>query len=96
MHTPINQPIEIAQEWLTTYQMTPSAALHVTFDAPWGFPPAEQCGRVLWSGFHVTADVNTGNATFPAECANPEFSAQEKVLAYMMFDMTSCVQQEFL
>ena len=28
---------------------------------------------------------------FPAECTNPEFTAQEKVLAYMMFDMTAMV-----
>jgi hypothetical protein len=91
MHTPLNLPITTAQEWLTTYQITPTAALHVTFDAPWGVPPADQCGRVLWSGFHVTADVNTGRATVPEECTNTEFSAQEKVLAYMMFDMTSCL-----
>jgi hypothetical protein len=91
LHTPLNVPITTAQEWLTTYGITPSAALHMTFDAPWGLPPAEQCGRVLWSGFHVTADVNTGSATFPDECTNATFSAQEKVLAYMMFDMTSCL-----
>jgi hypothetical protein len=96
MHTPINLPIATAQEWLTTYQRTPSAALHATFDTPWGLPMDQQCGRVLWSGFHVTADVATNGLTFPSECSNPEFSAQEKVLAYMMFDMTSCIQQRVL
>jgi hypothetical protein len=95
MHTPINLPITTAQEWLTTYRVNPSAALHVTFDTPWGVPPAEQCGRVLFSGFHVTTAGITGghtqNLTFPSECSS-EFTAQEKVLAYMMFDMTSCVK----
>jgi hypothetical protein len=99
MHTPINLPIATAQEWLTTYQRTPSAALHVTFDTPWGLPVDQQCGRVLFSGFHVTTAGITGGhtngLTFPAECST-EFTAQEKVLAYMMFDMTSCIQQRVL
>jgi hypothetical protein len=92
MHTPVNPtiPIETAQEWVTTYQATPrQAAQYVTFDAPWGLPATQQCGRVLWSAFHVTTG-NTGNATFPAECTGT-FTAQEKVLAYMLFDMTSTV-----
>jgi hypothetical protein len=91
MHTPVNPtiPIETAQEWVTTYQRTPAAAQYVTFDAPWGLPTAQQCGRVLWSAFHVTTG-NTDTSTFPAECT-ATFTAQEKVLAYMLFDMTSTV-----
>ena len=89
----------IAQEWLTTYQRSPAAALHVTFDTPWGVPAEQQCGRVLFSGFHVTTAGITGGhtdgLTFPSECS-AEFTAQEKVLAYMMFDMTSCIQQRIL
>jgi hypothetical protein len=96
MSTPVTLPIATAQEWLSTYNATPGgpSALHVTFDAPWGYPADQQCGRVLWSGFHVTTANLTGGHTsglaFPAECAG-SFTAQEKVLAYMMFDMTSCI-----
>jgi hypothetical protein len=93
MHTPVNPtiPIETAQEWVTTYNTSPNpmAAQYVTFDAPWGLPATQQCGRVLWSAFHVTTGT-TGNATFPAECTGT-ITAQEKVLAYMLFDMTSTV-----
>jgi hypothetical protein len=93
MHTPVNPtiPITTAQEWVTTYQTSPNpmASQYVTFDAPWGLPATQQCGRVLWSAFHVTTG-NTGSATFPAECTGT-FTAQEKVLAYMLFDMTSTV-----
>jgi hypothetical protein len=96
MHTPVTLPIATAQEWLTTYNTAPNpmAALHVTFDTPWAYPADQQCGRVLWSGFHVTTSAvtngSTNGLTFPTEC-NSTFSAQEKVLAYMLFDMTSCI-----
>jgi len=84
------------------------AMMHVTFDTPWAYPPAQQCGRVLYSDFHVTnaaiasqpciaagttstASPQTSACNFPDEC-NTDFSAQEKTLAYFMFDMTSCVR----
>lgn len=82
-----------------------SAVMHVTFDTPWAYPPDKQCGRVLYSDFHVTnaaiegrpcisgsrGSPQTTNCVFPGEC-NEDFSAQEKTLAYFMFDMTSCVR----
>lgn len=87
-----------AQRWIYTYDNSPKdAILHATFDTPWGLPPEQQCGRVLFSSFHVTTADLPGSATettnfeFPDECTTT-FSSQEKVLAYMMFDMTSCVQ----
>lgn len=92
-----------AQRWAYYANDDPDAAImHVTFDTPWGLPAAQQCGRVLFSDFHVTtaalagaACTNNGQSTtncnFPEECSTT-FTAQEKVLAYMMFDMTSCVQ----
>jgi hypothetical protein len=42
--------------------------LHYTFDTPVGTAPAQQCGRVLYSDFHVE-DAITDGTTFPAECA---------------------------
>jgi hypothetical protein len=96
-----------AQRWAYYPNDSPAAGImHVTFDAPWGLSPDKQCGRVLYSDFHVTAAAlsestcaktsaggapQTANCKFPQEC-NSEFSAQEKVLAYFMFDMTSCVK----
>jgi hypothetical protein len=103
-----------AQRWIYSYNNSrylPSDAIqHVTFDTPWGLPAAQQCGRVLFSSFHVTTAAisaaadplgsllggllstsRTTDLTFPNECSTT-FTAQEKVLAYMMFDMTSCVQ----
>ena len=95
-----------AQRWLYYTNDTPDPApMHVTFDTPVGVPASQQCGRVLYSDFHVTSfamgqvscATNIGglytdqNCTFPNEC-NSTFSAQEKTLAYFIFDMTSCVQ----
>lgn len=93
-----------ALRWAFYHNNTPAADIqHITFDTPWGLPANQQCGRVLYSSFHVTtaaiagSSCATGNpandsqCNFPAECSTT-FTAQEKALAYFMFDMTSCVQ----
>ncbi len=67
-----------------------NAPMHYTFNTPWGSPAANQCGRVLFSDFHVSIGT-TGNKVFPAECDSNPLTAQEKVLAYMLFDLASCV-----
>ncbi len=72
---------------------TPAAAdspMHYTFNTDTSLPPASQCGRVLYSDFHVSIG-NTNGATFPDECGSAPLSSQEKVLAYFLFDLASCV-----
>ena len=64
--------------------------LHYTFDTPWNVAPANQCGRVLYSDFHVE-DAATSGYTFPAECMDPTMTPQEKMLEFMIFDLGSCV-----
>jgi hypothetical protein len=64
--------------------------LHYTFDTPWNVAPANQCGRVLYSDFHVE-DATTSGTTFPAECTSPTMTPQEKMLEFMIFDLGSCV-----
>jgi hypothetical protein len=83
-----------AQRWIYTTAAgstaTPppqDAPLHFTFNTPLG--AMNQCGRVLYSDFHVSVG-STGGSTFPNECS-ATFTAQEKVLAYMLFDLASCV-----
>ena len=66
--------------------------MHYTFNTPTPTPaaPALQCGRVLYSDFHVSIG-NTNGVTFPNECNASALTPQEKVLAYFLFDLASCV-----
>jgi hypothetical protein len=79
-----------AQQWL----YSSGTPLHYTFDTPVAYAPdpapTTQCGRVLYSDFHVS-DATSGGATFPTECATGTMTAQEKTLEFMLFDLASCV-----
>ncbi len=72
------------------YSTTPSTVQHLTFNTPVGAAADAQCGRVLFSDFHVSG-ATTGGRTFPTECSNTPLTAQEKVLEFMLFDLASCV-----
>ncbi len=82
-----------SQRWI--YSTNPPAATvqHLTFNTPVGSAAASQCGRVIFSDFHVNAATTNGK-TFPAECATAPLSAQEKVLEFMLFDLASCVSAD--
>jgi hypothetical protein len=58
-----------------------------TFNTPVGSPPKEQCGRVVYSGFHVN---QPSNGTTPEYCTGA-MTAQEKVLEFMILDLASCI-----
>jgi hypothetical protein len=66
------------------------APMHYTFNTDTTKPAAMQCGRVLFSDFHVSVGTTTDKA-FPTECNANALTSQEKVLAYMLFDLASCV-----
>jgi hypothetical protein len=66
-----------------------------SFNTPYGAPTEAACGRVAYSGFHVSADDSNstspfGTSTFPNHCSG-DLTAQEKVLLYMLFDLGACV-----
>jgi hypothetical protein len=69
---------------------------HYTFNTPVGVPDTMQCGRVVFSDFHVTANSggHSGGQTFPANCDSPPLKAQEKTLEFMLFDLASCIQND--
>jgi N-acetylneuraminic acid mutarotase len=81
------------QNWMTVNQPT-ATKMHLTFNTPLGAPSANQCGRVVFSDFHV--EDRSSNVTkdkiYPAECdASLTMTPQEKLLEFMMFDLASCV-----
>jgi hypothetical protein len=73
------------------YSNNPSTIQHYAFNTPWSRPPDQQCGRVIFSDFHVNDVNNTSGMVFPAECTPGGLSAQEKVLEFMLFDLASCI-----
>ena len=66
-------------------------ALQLAFYTPVGKPMAQQCGRVVYSDFHVVDSMPGSQFTFPAECDMSPMTPQEKALEFMLFDLASCV-----
>jgi hypothetical protein len=80
-----------SQGWISSYY--PPSAQHFSFDTPIGASEADQCGKVVFSDFHVVSNETTGS-TFPIDCVDGPLTAQEKVLEFMFFDLASCVQDD--
>ena len=66
---------------------------YLTFNTPVGSQPDQQCGRAVFSEFHLS-DFSNG-AAFPAECttAGPHTN-NEAALEFLFFDLSSCVQDD--
>ena len=69
----------------------PAWPIHYTFNTP--VDAGTQCGRVVYSDFHVENSTGNFGSLFPNECTNGPMTAQEKVLEFMLFDLSSCVVQ---
>jgi hypothetical protein len=76
--------------WL--YSTSPASIQTLSFNTPVGLPPDQQCGRAVYSNFHIANGSASG--TFPGECSAAPLTAQEKVLEFMLFDLASCVQDD--
>lgn len=82
-----------ATRWLYWTENGRQIPLHYTFDAPVGVPAERQCGRVLYSDFHIDNAVDTSVTVFPAECTAGPLTPQEHLLEFMLFDLSSCVSE---
>ncbi|HTR53626.1 MAG TPA: hypothetical protein VMJ10_23190 [Kofleriaceae bacterium] len=63
------------------------------FTTPNEDDPSQRCGKVVFSDMHVSG--NAGSGSYPTSCGDPATPAaltpQEKALAFMFFDIASCV-----
>lgn len=82
---------DTSRRWL----YTPSGPKFYSFNTPIGTPPAEQCGRGVFTDIHVSSG-DTRGGTFPANCTTTGFTNQEKALLFLMMDLASCIQDDKL
>ena len=62
------------------------------FSTPQDVPAANRCGKVVFSDMHVASGSSSpSNGSFPSSCSTADLTPQEKALAFIFFDITSCV-----
>ena len=64
------------------------------FTTPLENPVDSRCGKVVFSDMHVSGNSSSNPATpFPGGCSAATLTPQEKALAFIFFDIASCVGQ---
>jgi hypothetical protein len=63
------------------------------FTTPNELPAEQRCGKVVFSDMHVSGDSQSDpeGDGFPSQCSEDPLTPQEKALAFMLFDLASCV-----
>jgi hypothetical protein len=76
------------QSWLTLNDATyNNPVMQFVFDTPIAAP--NQCGRVLYNEYHVEGGTSSPSTPFPTECGSgTTMTPQEKLLEYMLFELT--------
>ena len=90
------------QRWI--YHPSDNKVEHMTFNTPLNPPVGpdnhpQYCGRAVYSEFHVNTDgADTFKGVFPNACVGyPNLlpmTDQEKALAFMLFDLSSCIEPD--
>jgi hypothetical protein len=85
----------ISQRWI--YQpldpfTNALSAKYVSANTPVAAAADAKCGRVVYSDIHVSSgDTSSVDDPFPSGCTSQGLSPQEKVLIFMLFDLSACL-----
>jgi len=86
-----------AEQWVFVdpLRSTPAGKVSVQdalFTTPNDLPEDQRCGKVVFSDMHVSSGSSSKtNVPFPGGCASGDLTPQEKALAFIFFDISSCV-----
>jgi len=86
-----------AERWVYLQSGANQFPQNIQFTTPNDAPEDQRCGKVVFSDMHVSGGPvlnGSGQAlTYPTSCGNNStmLSDQEKALAFMFFDISSCV-----
>jgi hypothetical protein len=86
----LNGVIPPTQSWLTL-NTNGNPVMQFVFDTPIATvanPTPNQCGRVLYNEYHVENGSSAPTKLFPTECTTGAMTPQEKLLEYMLFELT--------
>jgi hypothetical protein len=75
-----------AERWVYTEANRPQM---FQFTTPNEQPLDARCGKVVFTDMHVSGDPGTGG--YPNACSSMTLTPQEKALAFMFFDIASCI-----
>jgi hypothetical protein len=80
-----------AERWVNLIGATSIQPQMFQFTTPNEVSSDQRCGKVVFSDMHVHENDSL-DTTFPETCSDEtDLSPQEKALAFMFFDITSCV-----
>jgi len=73
-----------------------AGAMNFQFTTPQAQDAEMRCGKVVFSDMHVSADsTSSAGNPYPGGCSVQPLKPQEKALAFMFFDIASCVGSIF-
>lgn len=98
-HTAVSVDQKKGEQWVYYQNGQTKWTQNLQFVTPVGAAAEDQCGKVVFSDMHVSGSPSKSNGIvnpYPTECgSDPNLLDQEKALAFMFFDISSCVGQIF-
>lgn len=85
----------LGQEWVTGLAGQSGEANQdrvISYTTPFSQPEANRCGKSYYMDVHV-GESDTVGSGFPTGCSG-DFTAQEKMMVFFLFDLASCIQDD--